>query len=145
MQPVKISIVSITKDKENGEQQSSKQQYQGLLTEKNGKYYALYDEDAQSGLEGTKTTIKWDQERVIIVRSGTVQHRQEFCRGYKDQSNYITPYLKIPLLTETTYLYNYFRQGIWHLEMEYTLYHGESPYGEMKILIDIEEDTQIGH
>lgn len=144
MQPVKISIVSIAKDGD-GEETITKQQYKGVLAEKNGKYYAIYDEDSQSGLDNTKTTLKWDDKRVIIVRSGSVHHRQEFCCGYKDQSIYITPYLKIPLLTETTYLYTCLHKGIWHLEMEYILYHGESPYGEMKILIDIEEDTQIGH
>ena len=137
MEPVKIRIFSMLKDGD-GEAQTTEQRYVGTMTERSGKYYVMYKEDAQSGLEGTKTTLKWDQNRVIIMRSGTVEHRQEFVQGYKDKSLYQTPYLKIPLLTYTRYLYTYFCKGKWHLEMEYTLYHGEEPYGEMKLLIEIE-------
>lgn len=144
MQAVKIRILSTTKEG-GGAAQSIEQRYKGTMAAKNGKYYVMYNEDAQSGLEGTKTTVKWDQQRVIILRSGTVTHRQEFYRGYLDQSVYRTPYMTIPLTTETSYLYTYFRDGVWRLEVEYTLYHGDAPYGEMKILIEIEEDTEVGH
>lgn len=142
MQPVRIRIVSTTA---GAEPQSMEHKYRGRLAEKNGKYYVMYKEDEQSGLENTQTTLKWDAERVIIIRSGGVEHRQEFCRGLSSQSLYQTPYLKIPLRTDTKYLYTYFRQGVWRLEIEYTLYHGEEAYGEMKILIEIEEDTELGH
>ena len=47
--------------------------------------------------------------------------------------------MKIPLTTETSYVYTHFCNGMWQLEMEYTLYHDDKPYGEMKILIEIEE------
>ena len=120
MEPVKIRIFSMIKD-ETGESQTTEQRYSGTMTERSGKYYVMYHEDAQSGLEGTKTTVKWDQNRVIIMRNGAVDHRQEFAKGYKDKSIYRTPYLEIPLLTHTRYLYNYFRKGKWHLELEYTL------------------------
>lgn len=142
MQPVKIRILSTT---EHDAALTTEQKYTGLMTEKNGRHYVMYREDEQSGLENTKTTLKWDAERVIILRSGGVDHRQEFCRGLMDKSLYKTPYLEISLTTVTKYLYTYFRDGVWRLEMEYTLYHGDKPYGEMKILIEIEEDTQVGH
>ena len=138
MEPVKIRIFSMIKD-ETGESQTTEQRYSGTMTERSGKYYVMYHEDAQSGLEGTKTTVKWDQNRVIIMRNGAVDHRQEFAKGYRDKSIYRRPYLEIPRLTHTLYLYNYCRKIKWHLELEYTLYHGEAPYGEMKLLIEIEE------
>ena len=144
MEPVRIRIKSSAT--EGGQQpQVTEQRYKGKLTEKAGKHYAIYDEDAQSGLEGTKTTLKWDAERVIILRNGSVDHRQEFCKGLMDNSVYSTPYLKIPLTTETKYVYTSFRDGVWRLELEYTLHHGGSPYGDMKLLIEIEEDTELGH
>lgn len=143
MKPVKIHMRSITKD-ESGVQ-TTEHNYQGTMTEKNGKYYAFYEENAESGLEGTKTTLKWDNERIIILRNGLLDHRQEFCRGYVDKSIYVTPYLKIPLETNTSYLYTYFRNGIWYLEIEYTLAHDGQFYGDMKILIEIEEDIISGH
>ena len=88
MEPVKIRIFSMIKD-DSGESQTTEQRYTGTMTERSGKYYVMYHEDAQSGLEGTKTTLKWDQNRVIIMRSGTVDHRQEFLQDYKDKSVYI--------------------------------------------------------
>ena len=70
MQPVKIRILSTTKD-EGSEAQASEQKYTGMMTEKGGKYYVIYKEDEQSGLDNTKTTLKWDDEHVIVMRSGS--------------------------------------------------------------------------
>ena len=144
MKPVKIRIVSAVQD-ENGKQQPSEQICFGRMAEKNGTNYVFYEESEVTGLEGTKTTIKWNDERIIILRSGTLDHRQEFCQGLVDKSLYQTPYLKIPLETATKYLYTGFRKGVWNLEIEYSLSHSGQPYGDMKILIEIEEDTKGGH
>lgn len=144
MKPVKIRIISSVKD-ENGRQQPSEQICFGRMAEKNGTNYVFYEESEATGLEGTKTTIKWNDERIIILRSGTLDHRQEFCQGLVDKSLYQTPYLKIPLETATKYLYTGFRKGVWNLEIEYSLSHSGQPYGDMKILIEIEEDTKGGH
>ena len=144
MKPVKIRIISSVQD-ENGKQQPSEQICFGRMAEKNGTNYVFYEESEVTGLEGTKTTIKWNDERIIILRSGTLDHRQEFCQGLVDKSLYQTPYLKIPLETATKYLYTGFRKGIWNLEIEYSLSHSGQPYGDMKILIEIEEDTKGGH
>lgn len=144
MKPVKIRIISSVKD-ENGRQQPSEQICFGRMAEKNGTNYVFYEESEVTGLEGTKTTIKWNDERIIILRSGTLDHRQEFCQGLVDKSLYQTPYLKIPLETATKYLYTAFRKGVWNLEIEYSLSHSGQPYGDMKILIEIEEDTKGGH
>lgn len=144
MKPVKIRIMSSVKD-ENGRQQPSEQICFGRMAEKNGTNYVFYEESEVTGLEGTKTTIKWNDERIIILRSGTLDHRQEFCQGLVDKSLYQTPYLKIPLETATKYLYTGFRKGVWNLEIEYSLSHSGQPYGDMKILIEIEEDTKGGH
>ena len=144
MKPVKIRIISSVKD-ENGRQQPSEQICFGRMAEKNGTNYVFYEESEVTGLEGTKTTIKWNDERIIILRSGTLDHRQEFCQGLVDKSLYQTPYLKIPLESATKYLYTGFRKGVWNLEIEYSLSHSGQPYGDMKILIEIEEDTKGGH
>ena len=135
MKPVKVRIVSRNKGDES---QTIEHHYSGQFAEKQGKNYVIYAENEQSGLEGTKTTIKWDQERILILRNGSVQHRQEFARGLIDHSVYLTPYLKIPLKTETRYIYTYFRKGVWHLEIEYNLYHDDALYGEIQSLVEIE-------
>ena len=93
MKPVKIRIVSTVKD-EKGKQQPSEQICFGSMAEKNGTNYVFYEESEVTGLEGTKTTIKWNDERIIILRSGALEHRQEFCQGLVDKSLYQTPYIK---------------------------------------------------
>ena len=144
MQNVNIRVVSTASDG-SSKPMTTENKYTGTLTEKNGKYYCLYEENEGSGLEGTKTTIKWEQNRVILIRSGAINHRQEFCVGLEDHSLYKTPYLEIPLLTETKYLNTYFLGGCWCLEMEYSLKHSGELYGDMKILIEIREAQVSGH
>jgi len=136
--PVRIRVLSTTKD-ENGYQPTTEQNYVGELLEKNGKYYAMYKDTGEETFAGTKTTIKWDEERVLILRSGALEHRQEFCKGMADESTYRTPYMEIPLVTTTNYLYTYFRKGVWHIDLDYTLTHSGEIYGDMKVLIEIEE------
>lgn len=63
MKPVKVRIVSRNKGDES---QTIEHHYSGQFAEKQGKNYVIYAENEQSGLEGTKTTIKWDQERILI-------------------------------------------------------------------------------
>lgn len=136
MQPVKIRILSSAE----GGLRDLKMTFSGKMTEKNGKHYVVYEEDDQSGLDNTRTTLKWDSERAIIIRSGAVESRQEFCRGLKYQSVYRTPYLELPLVTETYFFDAQFRKGVWRLRLKYGLYHGEEPYGDIKIAIEIEEE-----
>ncbi len=136
--PVKIHIMSMAKDGK-GYQPATELHYRGSLLEKDGKYYATYVENGEESFQGTHTTIKWDQERVLILRSGALQHRQEFAKGLVDESIYRTPYLEIPLETTTKYLYTYFRKGAWHIELDYALAQAGEPYGDMKLAITIEE------
>ena len=74
MQPVKIHIYSQSHSSAGTE--NIETTAYGRLAEKNNKYYVFYDESEAAGLAGTKTTIKWDYERVIILRSGTVDCRR---------------------------------------------------------------------
>lgn len=95
MQPVKIHIYSQSHSSAGTE--NIETTAYGRLAEKNNKYYVFYDESEAAGLAGTKTTIKWDYERVIILRSGTVGCRQEFAGGLVSESMYRTPYLALPM------------------------------------------------
>lgn len=136
--PVRIRILSTTKD-ENGYQPTTEQRYAGKMLEKNGYQYVMYTDSSETGFAGTRTTIKWNEERVLILRSGALEHRQEFAKGMIDESVYKTPYMEIPLLTTTNYVYTYFRKGKYHIDLDYTLAHSGAEYGEMKLLIEIEE------
>ena len=114
------------------------------MAEKNGKFYVFYDETEAVGMQGTKTTIKWNYDNVVIIRSGTVESRQEFAQGLECISVYKTPYITFGLKTNTEYLYVYCRDGIWNIELEYMLEIAGQEQSEMKIKITIEEDAH-GH
>ncbi len=81
---------------------------------------------------------------MVLLRRGMLYHRQEFRKGFRHLSLYKTPYLKIPLETGTSYLHTCCHDDAWHIEIHYTLARDGQPYGNMKILIDIEEH-QDGH
>ena len=136
--PVRIKIHSTTRD-ESGVLPAVIQEHQGMLLEKNGKFYAMYQENSQENFGLTKTTIKWEKDRVLILRSGALEHRQEFMKDMRQESLYRTPYMEIPLVTTTSYVYCFQRDKRWNLEVEYTLAHGDNPYGQVKLLIEIEE------
>ena len=76
MQPVKITIESHAKGL--NEDDCLQTIFFGQMTERDEKFYVVYEETAATGLEGTKTTIKWDMERVVILRHGKLEHRTIF-------------------------------------------------------------------
>jgi hypothetical protein len=76
MQAVKITVCSSSDVA--GEEKLEVVSF-GTLHEKNGSWYARYQESETDGTWlGPCTTIKWDRERIIVLRSGGVEHRQEF-------------------------------------------------------------------
>lgn len=136
--PVKIKIRSTSRD-EKGSQPAVVQQHQGVLVEKNGKCYAMYEENPPEGFGKTKTTLKWEKDRVLILRSGALEHHQEFVKDMVQESLYRTPYMEIPLVTTTNYVYCFKRNNIWNLELDYNLSHSGEAYGQFRLLIEIEE------
>ncbi|TDT62353.1 DUF1934 domain-containing protein [Fonticella tunisiensis] len=68
-----------------------------LITE--GRYYkegdhffAEYEESEISGMEGTKTTVKIEDDSLIITRRGTTNSSLVFKKGLNHKSLYSTPY-----------------------------------------------------
>lgn len=69
---------------------------------KNGKHYVVYDEILE-GLEGTmKSTIKFTEDQVELIRSGQASTRMVFQPGHEHMVIYQTPMgpLSISLYTE---------------------------------------------
>lgn len=117
----------------------------GELQEKNGICYVRYEESKATGMEGTKTTMKWNEETLTIIRHGTYEHRQEHREGLLSQSVYTTPYFSMPLVTETkVYSAKKMAHG-WQLNVEYDLTLGENDQGKVILDIRIEEEEVSGH
>lgn len=118
----------------------------GTMTEKNSKWYVRYQESETTGMAGTMTTIKWDLQRVIVLRNGSVEHRQEFFPGLHVDSLYRTPELEIPMSTRTKSVdIKQLFDGSWQLLIAYELFYFQTESKQMDLRITIEEDKQRGY
>ena len=138
MQRVKITIDSHSKGLNAADRLQTI--FFGQMTELSGKHYVVYDENAVTGLEGTKTTIKWDEKRIVIIRYGQLEHRQEFAQGLVDNSLYKTPYMVIPVVARTKSLDVAFENSIWKLHVEYSTEIGGDTPNDICLEIAIEEE-----
>ena len=138
MQRVKIAIDSHSKGLNAADRLQTI--FSGQMTERGGKYYVVYDENAVTGLEGTKTTIKWDEKRIVIIRYGQLEHRQEFAPGLIDNSLYKTPYMVIPVVARTKSMDVACENGIWKLHVEYSAEIGGDTSNDICLEIAIEEE-----
>ncbi|MGE4589457.1 MAG: DUF1934 domain-containing protein [Acidaminococcaceae bacterium] len=143
MQPVKITIDSHAKGL-NADDCLQTVCF-GQMTERDGKFYVVYEETSATGLEGTKTTIKWDNERIIILRHGKLEHRQEFGLGFIDNSLYKTPYMDIPVVARTNNIAIASEDGVWMLCVEYSSEIGGEAPSEIRLKIVIEEENKGEH
>ena len=143
MQPVKITIESHAKGLD--EDDCLQTIFFGQMTEREEKFYVVYEETAATGLEGTKTTIKWDMERVVILRHGKLEHRQEFAFGFIDNSLYKTPYMDIPVVVKTKNIAITRDDDSWKLCVEYSTEIGEDVPNEISLKIVIEEENKGEH
>ena len=75
----------------------------GRCYEKNAVKYIVYKDSEISGLEGVTTMLKVYEKHIVLVRSGSVEHKQEFYLGEKSYSTYITPYgtMQMGILTKS--------------------------------------------
>lgn len=65
---------------------------QGEYHKEGNEYFAEYDESEISGMEGTKTIMKINEDTLRIVRSGTTTSDLMFKKGYDHLSLYNTPF-----------------------------------------------------
>lgn len=138
MQRVKITIDSHAKGLNAADRLRTS--FLGQMAERGGKYYVVYDETTVTGLEGTKTTIKWDKTSIVIMRSGKLEHRQAFAPGLIDNSLYKTPYMVIPVVARTKSMDVAFENGIWKLHIEYSTEIGGETPNDICLEIAIEEE-----
>ena len=63
----------------------------GKFYRKNGSYYIIYDESEATGFQGTRTTVKIEDDRcVTMMRSGNSRSQLIIERGVRHQCSYDT-------------------------------------------------------
>lgn len=87
-----IITVTGTQVNETGEVDVQELTTKGSYYLKNGAYFIIYSESEITGMSGTTTFLKAENNRVTLNRTGTSQQRQVFEKGLKHLGNYITPY-----------------------------------------------------
>jgi len=117
----------------------------GQLTEKDGTCYVRYAETADTGMEGTRTTLKWTEDTLTIIRHGTFEHTQELRAGFTTHTLYKTPYFVVPLEAKTTSLAIQGGACNWQLAAAYEVTLNEDPQGQIILDISIEEEEPSGN
>lgn len=64
-------------------------------------YYAVYEETEISGMKGTTTTLKIDEEKFTLVRTGTTNTEMNFKKHVRDLTLYSTPHGALDLTVDT--------------------------------------------
>lgn len=64
----------------------------GKFYKKDKNYYAVYEETAISGMEGTTTTLRIGEEKFSLIRMGSTSTKMDFALDKKNISMYSTPY-----------------------------------------------------
>lgn len=75
---------------------------EGEYYKSGSQYIAEYDETEISGMEGTRTTLKMEKDRVSIVRRGTTNSDIEFKKGQTTVSLYSTPFGVLNIMIKPT-------------------------------------------
>jgi len=65
---------------------------EGKLYKKENAFYISYKETGVTGMEGTTTTLKVEENRVTLIRHGTVSSTFVFEEGVENISHYATEY-----------------------------------------------------
>ncbi|WBW98469.1 DUF1934 domain-containing protein [Oceanirhabdus sp. W0125-5] len=88
----KSAIISVVSKQSGNDDDKIEVVTPGLFYEKDGKFYIIYDETEISGMQGTKTTIKVEEDQFTLIRKGTTNTRMLFKEKYSDLIMYQTPH-----------------------------------------------------
>ncbi|MDT8902814.1 DUF1934 domain-containing protein [Anaeroselena agilis] len=100
MRKVFVTVVGTQTDA-GGEENRIEFMTEGSRRDRDGTSYITYRESAITGMEGTTTLLKLYPDRLIIVRVGAVDLKQEFFPGLKSHGTYKTPFGSMQIAVST--------------------------------------------
>ena len=98
---IKKAIISICSTQDIGEKEKIEVVTVGEFSINGDEFIATYDETEISGMEGTKTTLKIQGNKVVLHREGTTSTKMEFQKNNTQVALYNTPYGMLELKTST--------------------------------------------
>jgi uncharacterized beta-barrel protein YwiB (DUF1934 family) len=139
-----ITIIGTQKD-EKGEESRIECTAKGRYYERNSIRYIVYKDSEVSGLEDVTTMLKVYDRHVVLVRSGSVDHKQEFLLGEKSYSMYHTPYGTMQMSILTNSLKMALASTTGTVAIEYELEINGQWQSANTLSISIQEESISGH
>lgn len=93
----------------------------GRLYRRGGKYYISYEESELTGMEGTRTTIKLEEQQVTMTRTGTHPAQMLFAKNRRHVGLYHTEVGSLTVSTHTSQLENTIGENGGCLAINYTI------------------------
>jgi len=98
--PVLLNIKTTMKD-ETGEDQVISLVTEGKLGERNGHTYIVYEETELTGMKGSKSTLKIEPGKIVLVRYGEISTKMEFVENDIFMTTYNTPFGVFDMVIKT--------------------------------------------
>jgi uncharacterized beta-barrel protein YwiB (DUF1934 family) len=141
MDTVVVSVIGIQRD-QIGEENRLELITVGRHYQKNNIDYIRYEESAVSGLEGTTTTLKISDRRLLLLRSGKVQQRLVFQQDAVSDSLYRTPLGNFNLSVKTNKFTVELSKGLGKIQVAYELLLDGQWQSANQLVIEIQEERK---
>ena len=112
---------------------------EGKLFMKNNSYYIVYTESEVSGMEGTTTSVRVEEDKVVLNRMGASEHKQTFKAGIPDVGSYVTPFGTMMMKVLPSKVDVNLNSLGGSVDLEYELVIGEEKVSDNKLSILVEE------
>ena len=89
---MKKAVITICSNQSNDPGEKIEVTTVGKFTNNDGLYEAVYEETEISGMEGTTTTVRINNDTVTLIREGTTSTTMEFKKNNSSVVLYNTPY-----------------------------------------------------
>jgi uncharacterized beta-barrel protein YwiB (DUF1934 family) len=96
-----ISVVSKQADNIDDDDDTIEVVTPGNFYKLDNSYYAVYEETEISGMKGTTTTLRIDDEKFTLIRTGTTNTEMKFKKYVRDLTLYNTPNGALDLTVDT--------------------------------------------
>ena len=138
MKNVIISIKSL-QDYNVSESDEIELMTDGEYQHENGVSILTYRESELTGLEGTRTTIKVERDRVTMTRDGAVTTQMVFVEGEKHYFAYETPYGAITMGLDTFSIMSSLGKHGGDIKLRYVLNVDSAPLSRNEFKINVRE------
>ena len=116
----------------------------GKYQHENGVSILTYMESELTGLEGTRTTIKVERDRVTMTRDGAVTSQMVFVEGEKHYFAYETPYGAVTMGLDTACIHANLGKHGGDIKLRYALNVDSTPLSRNEFKINIREVRSNG-